>query len=108
MNTSPEPDPDFESLLRRQASRLAAPDPAWREKILHAALTSDSHQASNHRRRKFYGWGSLAACWAATLLLNWSAERETKRFSQYANAQATSMVMAGWNQPVLLAAASAR
>jgi hypothetical protein len=44
----------------------------------------------------------------ATLLLNWSAERETKRFSQYANAQATSMVMAGWNQPVLLASASAR
>ena len=51
MNTSPEPDPDFESLLRRQASRLAAPDPAWREEILHAALTSDSHQASNHYRR---------------------------------------------------------
>ena len=108
MKTSPEPDPDFESLLRRQASRLAAPDPAWREEILNAALTTAAHQASNHRRRNLYVWGSLAACWAATFLLNWSAERETKRFSQYANAQATSMVMAGWNQPVLLAAAPAR
>ncbi len=108
MNTSPDPDPNFESLLRQRASRLAAPNPAWREKILHAALTSAAPQASSHRRRTFYLWGSLAACWMATLLLNWSAERETKRFSQYANAQAASMVMAGWNQPVLLAAASAR
>ena len=110
MNPSPEPepDPDFESLLRRQAPRLAAPDPAWRVEILQAALTSAPQPVSSDLRHYFYGWGSLAACWAATLLLNWSAERETKRFSHYANAQAISVVMSSWDQPVLMAAAAAR
>jgi hypothetical protein len=106
MNTSPEPDPDFESLLRRQASRQAAPDPAWREEILHAALTSAAHRASSHRRRTFYLWGSLAACWMATLLLNWSAERETSRYAHYANAQAAVMALSGNSSAVLLAMSS--
>lgn len=106
MNTSPDPDPNFESLLRQRASRLAAPNPAWREKILHAALTSAAPQASSHRRRTFYLWGSLAACWMATLLLNWSAERETQRFSQYANAQAAVMALSGNSSAVLLAMSS--
>ena len=106
MKTSPDPDPDFESLLRRQASRLAAPDPAWREEILDAALTSAAHQTSGHRRRNFYMWGSLAACWAATLLLNWSAERETSRYAHYANAQAAVMALSNNSSAVLLAMSS--
>ncbi len=106
MKTSPEPDPDFESLLRQRASRLAAPAPAWREEILHSTLTSDSHQASKHRRRTFYLWGSLAACWAATLLLNWSAERETSRYAHYANAQAAVMALSSNSSAVLLAMSS--
>ena len=106
MKTSPEPDPDFESLLRRQASRLAAPDPAWRKGILHAALTTAAHQGSSHRRRNFYLWGSLAACWAATFLLNWSAERETSRYAHYANAQAAVMALSSNSSAVLLAMSS--
>ena len=103
MNTSDEPDPDFESLLRQRATRLAAPDPAWREEILHAALTSSAHQASSHRWRHFYLWGSLAACWTATLLLNWSAERETSRYAHYANAQAAVMALSSSSSSVLIA-----
>ena len=106
MKTSPEPDPDFESLLRQRASRLAAPDPAWREDILHAALTTAAHQGSNLRRRKYYLWGSLAACWAAILLLNWSAERETSRYAHYANAQAAVMALSSNSSAVLLAMSS--
>ena len=106
MNTSPDPDPNFESLLRQRASRLAAPNPAWREKILHAALTSAAPQASSHRRRTFYLWGSLAACWMATLLLNWSAERETSRYAHYANAQAAVMALSSNSSAVLLAMSS--
>ncbi|MES2470353.1 MAG: hypothetical protein V4675_23875 [Verrucomicrobiota bacterium] len=106
MKTSPDPDPDFESLLRRQASRLAAPDPAWREEVLHAALTSSARRASSRRRRNFYVWGSLAACWMATLLLNWSAERETSRYAHYANAQAAVMALSSNSSAILLAMSS--
>ena len=106
MNTSPEPDPDFESLLRQRTARLAAPDPAWRKEILHAALTTAAHQASSHRRRNFYMWGSLAACWMATLLLNWNAERETSRYAHYANAQAAVMALSSNSSAVLLAMSS--
>ncbi len=106
MKTSREPDPDFESLLRQRASRLAAPDPASRDEILHAVLTSAAHQASSHRRRNLYVWGSLAACWAATFLLNWSAERETSRYAHYANAQAAVMALSSNSSAVLLAMSS--
>ena len=106
MKTSPEPDPDFESLLRQQTTRLAAPDPAWREEILHATRTSAAPRASSHRRLNFYGWGSLAACWAATFLLNWSAERETSRYAHYANARAAVMALSNNSSAVLIAMSS--
>ena len=106
MKTSPEPDPDFESLLRQRASQLAAPDPTWREEILHAALTTAAHQGSSHHRRNFYMWGSLAACWMATLLLNWSAEREISRYAHYANAQAAVMALSSDSSAVLIAMSS--
>jgi len=112
MNTSPEPDPDFESLLRQRASRLALPDPAWRGEILSAPQAGPANAAIRRSGRPLWKtrWfpASLAACWLVIPLLNWSARQETRRFSQYANAQAALMVMAGGNQPLLLAAASAR
>ncbi len=111
MNAPPEPNNDFESLLRQRAARLAVPDPAWRADVLESAL----YQATtNPRRTRRPLWktrwfpASLAACWLVIPFLNWSAERETRRFSQYANAQAVPMVMGGWNESVLLAAASSR
>lgn len=106
MNASPESDPDFESLLRQRASRLAVPDPAWRDEVLHAALSSGAHWNSIHRRRKFYGWGSLAACWAAIILLNWSAERETARYAHYANAHAAAMALSASSSAVIVAMSS--
>jgi hypothetical protein len=111
MNASPEPDPDFESLLRQRASRLAGPDPAWREEIMGAAqneTTVSKRRSSRALWKTRWFPASLVACWLIIPLLNWSAERETRRFSQYANAQAVPMVMGGWNQAVLLAAASSR
>ena len=111
MNASPEPDPDFESLLRQRASRLAKPGPAWREDILEAARNQPTIRTLKTRcplwKTRWFPT-SLAACWLVIPLLNWSAERETRRFSQYANAQAVPMVMGSWNQTVLLAAASSR
>ena len=111
MNASPEPDPDFESLLRQRAFRLAVPDPAWRAEILNAIQSRPVIATPRPRRslwRKEWIATSLAACWLTILLLNWSAQRETKRFSHYASAQAASVVFGDWNKPVLLAAASPR
>jgi hypothetical protein len=111
MNASPEPDPDFESLLRHRASRLAKPDPVWREEILEAArIEATVRPRCSGRPLWKTRWfpASLAACWLVIPLLNWSAERETRRFSHYANAQAVPMVMGSLNQSVLLAAASSR
>ena len=106
MNASPEPDPDFESLLRQRAFRLAVPDPAWRAEILGAATSSSAHRRSESKRRIFYMWGSLAACWATTILLNWSAERETSQYSHYANAHAAAMALSSSPSAVLIAMTS--
>lgn len=111
MNASPEPNPDFESLLRQRASRLAKPDAAWREEILGIAQNEPTFPPCRTRRPLWKTrWfpASLAACWMVIPFLNWSAERETRRFSQYANAQAVPMVMGGWNQTALMAATSSR
>ena len=111
MNASLKPDPDFESLLRQRASRLPKPDPAWREEILGTAEneTSVRTRPSNRPLWKTRWFpGSLAACWLVIPFLNWCAERETQRFSQYANAQAVPMILDGGVHTVLLAAASGR
>ena len=110
MNASSEsdPDPDFESVLRQRSLRLAIPDPAWREQILGSALGEPTF-CPRRTRRPFWKtrWlpASLAACWVIIPLLNWSAGRETRRFSQYANAEAVPMFMGGWDRTPLLAVA---
>ena len=106
MNASLKPDPDFESLLRQRVARLVVPDPAWRAEVLWSATSSSTHRRSASKRRIFYMWGSLAACWATTILLNWSAERETSRYSHYANAHAAAMALSSSPSAVLIAMTS--
>lgn len=111
MNASPEPESDFESLIRQRASRLAAPDPAWRDENLgtvqNAAVGTLQWPSRSLWRTKWFPL-SLAACWVAVLVLNWSALKETGRFSGYADARAVPMVLGCWNEPVLLASVSVR
>lgn len=109
--SGPDPDPDFESLLRQRASRLAKPDPAWRAVILESAQNEPGISALRARCSLWQTrWfpATLAACWLVIPALNWSARQETKRFSQYANAGAASMLTGGWDRTVVLAAASRR